>query len=209
MSIGLEAGATGVPPSNRAPEAVAAPGSALARRRVVELAESFATESAFRGFYDAALPRLYGYLLERCGRDRSVAEDLTQAAFDDAIRSRAGYDGRSEPVVWLIGIARHKLVDHFRRLEREERRRMHLVVRELALDEESGAWRLADEREDLLAALQRLTAMQRAVLLLHYADGLSVREVAREIGRSEGATESLMTRAREALRRALGEVADD
>ena len=56
-----------------------------------------------------------------------------------------------------------------------------------------------------MEALGRLTAMQRAVLILHYADGLPVRDVAREIGKSESATESLMTRARDALREAYEE----
>lgn len=85
---------------------------------------------------------------------------------------------------------------------------MHLVVRELTLDGDAGAWRKADERELLLENLGRLTAMQRAVLILHYADGMPVREVAQEIGRSESATESLLTRAREALRAAYEESDD-
>lgn len=85
---------------------------------------------------------------------------------------------------------------------------MRLVVRELTVDGDAGAWRDADERQLLLESLGRLTAMQRAALILHYADGLPVREVAREIGRSESATESLLTRARDALREAYEESTD-
>jgi RNA polymerase sigma-70 factor (ECF subfamily) len=173
--------------------------------RIVAFRGCLASEAAFRRFYDEALPRLYGYLLHRCRGDPALAEDLAQSAFAEAIRRRETFDGRSEPVTWLIGIARHKLLDHFRTLDREERRRMHLIVRELVMDRERDAWRDADERDALMAALGRLTAMQQAALILHYADGLPVREVAREIGRSESATESLLTRAREALRVAYGE----
>jgi RNA polymerase sigma-70 factor (ECF subfamily) len=183
-------------------QAVAVPDEA---QRTAEFQACFASEAAFRVFYDRALPRLYGYLVHRCNGDTALAEDLTQSAFSEAIRQRHAYDGRADPVTWLIGIARHKLVDHFRAEEREERRRLSLVVREIDLDRGDGAWRDADERELLVDALGRLTAMQRAVLILHYADGLPVREVAREIGKSESATESLMTRAREALREAYEE----
>lgn len=172
--------------------------------RVAAFEACFASEAAFRRFYDEALPRLYGYLVHRCGGDAALAEDLAQVAFTEAVRRRASYDGRADPVTWLIGIARHKLVDHFRSEERAERRRLRLVVNELALPD-GDPWSLADERELLVEALGRLTAMQRAVLVLHYADGLPVREVAREIGKSESATESLMTRARDALREAYEE----
>lgn len=172
--------------------------------RVAQLRASFASEATFRAFYDGALPRLYGYLLHRCS-DEALAQDLAQAAFTEAVRGFRSYDGAAEPVTWLIGIARHKLVDHFRAVEREERRRMRLVVRELAGEPGDAAWQSLAERELLTEALGRLTAMQRAVLILHYADGFPVRDVAREIGKSESATESLLTRARDALREAYEE----
>jgi RNA polymerase sigma-70 factor (ECF subfamily) len=181
----------------------------IATDRVAEFRACFASEAAFRRFYDHALPRLYGYLFHRCRGDAALAEDLAQTAFAEALRRRDAYDGRSDPVTWLIGIARHKLVDHFRAEERAERRRLSLIVNELTLESDDSAWRSADERELLSEALGRLTAMQRAVLILHYADGLPVREIAREIGKSESATESLMTRAREALREAYEEVRHD
>lgn len=177
--------------------------------RVAAFDACFASETAFRGFYDEALPRLYGYLFHRCRGDAALAEDLAQTAFSEAIRRRRSYDGRADPVTWLIGIARHKLVDHFRAEAREERRRLGLIVSEIHLDPEMRAWSEVDERDALVEALGRLTAMQRAVLILHYADGLPVREVAREIGKSESATESLMTRAREALREAYEEASHD
>lgn len=190
----------GAPP----PAASADPAAA----RVEDLRRCFTSEPAFRAFFDDALPRVYGYLFHRCHGDHALAEDLAQATMLDVVRQQDAFDGRSDPVTWMIAIARHKLVDHFREQEREERRRLRLVVQELRLDGDADAWREADEREALYAALSRLTAIQQAVLVLHYADGLPVREVARQIGRSESATESLLTRAREALRVAYGEAGD-
>ncbi len=177
--------------------------------RVAELGSVFLSEAGFRAFYEAALPIVYGYLFNRCGRDPTLAEDLTQLAFTEAVRAHRTYDGRSEPITWLVGIARHKLIDHFRAQDRDEHRRLRLVVREIALDREQATWRESDEREALVRALARLPAIQRAVLVLHYADGLPVKEIARQVGRSESATESLMTRAREALRAAYEEAGDD
>ncbi len=177
--------------------------------RVRAFTAAFASESAFRAFYDRALPVVYGYLVRRCGGDASRAEDLAQATFVEAVRRRGAFDGRSDPVTWVVGIARHKLIDSFRQEAREERRRLRLEVREITVDIDEVRWRRADDGEELAAALARLPALQRAALVLHYADGLPVRDVARRIGRSESATESLLTRGRVALRAAWGEASHD
>ena len=185
----------------------------LDRDRPAELrqsfAQTFASEAEFRAFYEQALPRIYGYLHDRCGGDASVAEELTQQTFVAAVRERTHFDGRSEPMTWLTAIARHKLADHFRRLEREERRRVRLAAREIEVGPDDGSWIRADDRSTVVRVLADLPALQRAVLVLHYSDGLSIREIAHELGKSESAIESLMTRAREAFRRTYGAVADD
>lgn len=169
--------------------------------RVAELASIFATDATFRAFYDRALPRVYGYLVSRCGGDRSAAEELAQETFIAAIRERRSFDGRSDPMTWLIAIARHKLTDQYRRREREEGRRLRLLVREVEVGLDASAWRSADERDEIVRVLATLPIMQRAVLVLHYADGLPVREIAAQLGKTEAAVESLMSRARDAFRK--------
>ncbi len=176
--------------------------------RSAKLAAVFASEDEFRAFYERALPRIFGYVFNRCGGDRSVAEELTQQTFSEAVRQRNAFDGKADPLTWLTAIARHKLADHFRRLDHDERRRLRLVVREIAADTEGRAWRRTDQREAIVRALAILPALQRAVLVLHYADGLSVREIGSELGKSESSIESLMTRARDAFRRSYGEPTD-
>lgn len=54
-------------------------------------------------------------------RDRAVAEDLVQEAMLGALQSHEQFRGQSTEQTWLIGILRHKIVDHFRRSEREQR----------------------------------------------------------------------------------------
>jgi RNA polymerase sigma-70 factor (ECF subfamily) len=168
------------------------------------VATVFADEGAFRAWYEHSVPRVYAYLFHRCGRDPELAEELTQQAFVEAVRSRRRFRGDSDAVTWVIGIARHKLVDHFRRAERDRRRQVALMVREIA--EARPAMLPAplgpDEIDEAMAALP---AQQRAVLVLHYMDHLPVRDVARSIGKSEAATASLLARGRDAFRQAYQE----
>jgi RNA polymerase sigma-70 factor (ECF subfamily) len=177
----------------------------LAAGREPGSAEDFvaicADEGRFRTWYEDALPRVYGYLFARTGGDTALSEDLTQQASMQAISGRDGYDGRAPILAWVCGIARNLLTDHHRRLAREERSLFRVVVKEI----EPDAGERVAQRDAILSVLRRLPALQRAVLVLHYLDGLSVRQVASAIGKSEKATESLLSRGRERFRRDLDE----
>lgn len=148
--------------------------------------------------YDAALPQVYGYLLSRCGR-AALAEDLTAETFLAAVTALRGPRPPQLSVGWLIGVARHKLVDHWRRAEREQRG-LAAVAGEPAEPDDP-----TDQQLDVLLARQvlgTLGAQHQAVLTLRYLDGLSVPEVAECLDRNVRATETLLVRARAAFRRA-------
>jgi predicted enzyme related to lactoylglutathione lyase len=70
--------------------------------------------------YDVALPHVYGYLLARCG-DTGLAEDLTAESFLAAVHAVRKPGAPDPSIPWLIGVARHKLADHWRQVEREQR----------------------------------------------------------------------------------------
>lgn len=161
----------------------------------------------FRALYDESLPHVYGYLVHRLGGNAAVAEELTQETYLAALRElRRGQEPSILCVPWLIGVARHKLVDHFRRLAREERK-LALVAGESGPDQ---AWPWSDMAVDqVLGSLHALPALQRAAVGLRYLDDLPVAEVARFLDRSVHATESLLARGRDALRRHYLEHADD
>ncbi|MBA3378785.1 MAG: RNA polymerase sigma factor [Chloroflexia bacterium] len=72
-------------------------------------------------WFDDALPRLFGNFIVRVGGRVDVAEDLTQETVLAAVTSATGPPGQTPVMAWLYGIARHKLVDHYRRDERERR----------------------------------------------------------------------------------------
>ena len=141
--------------------------------------------------YDEALPQVYGYLLARCGQ-RAVAEDLTAETFLAAVHA----DGLVS-VAWLIGTARHKLVDHWRRREREERS-LRLVEGDGGVDD---PWEVELDALRAQQVLDGLSAPHRAVLTLRYLDDLPVPRVAALLGRTVHATEALLVRARSAFRR--------
>jgi RNA polymerase sigma-70 factor (ECF subfamily) len=151
---------------------------------------------ALLDLYEDALPEVYGYLLSRCG-SRAVAEELTSETFLGAVSACRNAAAPAVSTPWLIGVARHKLVDHWRRREREERglRLVHETETETV-----DPW---DEELDALLArevLAELGAHHRAALTLRYLDGLAVPEVARLLGRTVHATEALLVRAKAAFR---------
>ncbi|MGH3265813.1 MAG: RNA polymerase sigma factor, partial [Trebonia sp.] len=117
--------------------------------------------------YDDALPHVYGYLLARCG-DAGLAEDLTADSFLAAVQA-VRKPGAPEPSApWLIGVARHKLADHWRRVEREQRG-LRLLDGEPAADD---PWETAVDRIRAGEVLARLGPHHRAALTLRYLDGL-------------------------------------
>ena len=78
------------------------------------------TPARLLDLYDRALPQVYGYLLSRCGQ-RALAEDLTAETFLAAVDAVRATPSPPLTTGWLIGVARHKLSDHWRRQAREER----------------------------------------------------------------------------------------
>ena len=163
--------------------------------------------ASVRAFYDAALPKVYSYFLSRCGGSAPVAEDLTQETFMAAVKELRRQRSIESPVGWILGIARHKLLDHLRAKERD-RRRLEAVA-SVAESEPLIEWTDDDDsRERAIAALAEVADPQRSALVLRYLDGMSVPEAARQLGKSVRATESLIARGKHSFRRAYEEAAD-
>jgi len=161
-------------------------------------------------WFDEALPRIFGYFLSRVGNRVAVAEDLTQetllAALPAAVGSRSCPIDESAVMPWLFGIARHKLMDHYRREVRDRRRFGADIDPELIdigpspplsdLDLESS-----DVRDRVIATLDKLPPRQRSALVIRYLDGCDVPATAELLGVSVHAAESLLARGRAAFRR--------
>ena len=158
-------------------------------------AEAADQGAALLAMYDRALPQVFGYLRSRAGSE-AVAEDLTAETFLAAVQAIQRDAIPNLTVAWLIGVARHKLVDHWRRQAREERSLRMLPDDDV--DEDDIAERF--ERTRAREVLDELGAHHRSALTLRYLDGLSVPEVAHHLDRTVHATEALLVRARNAFR---------
>jgi RNA polymerase sigma-70 factor, ECF subfamily len=150
---------------------------------------------ALLAMYDRALPQVFGYLRVRAGSE-SVAEDLTAETFLAAVQAIERDAVPQLTVAWLIGVARHKLVDQWRRQAREARGLQLLPDEQEVPDGVDELFERARTRE----VLEVLGPHHRAALTLRYLDGLSVPEVAHHLDRTVHATEALLVRARNAFR---------
>ena len=150
--------------------------------------------------YDHAVGEVFVYLRARCG-NRAIAEDLTAETFLAAVGQirKGGVDDVS--VAWLIGIARHKLLDEWRRSARRPR------SEPLDHDDPSepdpdgnDVWDAVIDQHLVGEVMAELGAHHRSALALRYFDGLSVPDVADHLGRTVEATETLLVRARRRFR---------
>jgi RNA polymerase sigma-70 factor, ECF subfamily len=151
--------------------------------------------------YDGSLPQVYGYLLTRCGRV-ALAEDLTAEVFLAAVDAVRRENPVTVSVPWLIGVARHKLADHWRRQAREDRHLGSIVTSEA---DSSDPWDGHINTLRARATLSKLAPQHRGALILRYVDDLPVPEVAGLLDRTVHSTEGLLVRARAAFRRAYND----
>jgi RNA polymerase sigma-70 factor (ECF subfamily) len=154
---------------------------------------------AVLALYDDALPAVYGYFVRRCG-DRGTAEDLTSETFLAAMDAARKDAPPPMTVPWLIGVARHKLADHYRR--RHDRLTVPVAeLPELPEPVDPGDdWDVELDRIVAESVLAKLPEQHRTVLALRYMDDCTVGECAELIGRTVHATEALLVRARRAFR---------
>ncbi len=153
------------------------------------LSELFRVESA----------RVHGLVLARCG-DRGAAEEITAQTFEAAAERFADERGHEVTPAWLTTVALRRLVDHWRRQGRRQRLAARVGAGEAGT---TPGPEVGDDR--IVRALDSLAPRQRAVVALRYLDDWSVAEIADGLQMSYRAAESLLARARRALRRALAE----
>jgi RNA polymerase sigma-70 factor (ECF subfamily) len=160
------------------------------------------TDEEVVALYERSVDTLYRYATRLTGGDQAWADELMQETYLQLVRRlRAGPPLQAD-TGWLIVSCRHRFLDQ---LKRDRRRRDRERRDAGALAEAAGA---AGDGP-VVDALGLLPADYRAALVLRYVDELSVPEVAREIGRSVHATESLLARARVALRAVMTRAVHD
>jgi RNA polymerase sigma-70 factor (ECF subfamily) len=156
-----------------------------------------ALDRAFTELYRAHLRDVYSYSYYRIGNHHD-AEDLTEQTFLQAYRhfARAQAESRGRPLrPWLIRIA-HNLAANY---HRDRSRRPQTNLEDAAIvSAPHQTEQLVEGREELqnvLAGVAGLADDRREALIMRFALGMDNREIARALGRSEGATKVLIHRA--------------
>ena len=154
-------------------------------------------DRAFEDLYRAHLRDVYSYAYYRVGNHHD-AEDLTEQAFLQAYRhfERARRESNGRPLrPWLIRIA-HNLASNYHR-DRARRPQAALEAVEPPADPHRTE-QIVEGREELRLVMQRLERLsddRREALIMRFALGMSNREIARALGRTDGATKVLIHRA--------------
>ncbi len=151
----------------------------------------------FAAIYEANFDRVYAYVVRRV-RERALAEDITADVFHQALANVGKFEWRGVPVAaWLYRIASNAIADHF-----QKERRSADPPATSAMDAELSQ---VERRATLYRLVGRLPADQRRVIVMRFAEERSIRDFARELGRSEGAVKQLQFRALQNLRTKMGQ----
>ena len=146
------------------------------------------SEQGFMACYRATLPEVFRYTAMLCGSDRSLAEDVVQDVYLATLSSAR--DGRVSElsIGYLVVAVRHRHLDRLRSVARESRRLRLVASSPEAID------------QFIPSLLASLPERERTALVLRYVDDLPVAQVAKELGVSTRAAESLLARATRRLR---------
>jgi RNA polymerase sigma-70 factor (ECF subfamily) len=161
-------------------------------------------KSDFARVYEEHVWTVYGFLAYRLG-DPQVAEDLTQATFERALRAWSRFDPRrASERTWLLAIARNLLIDHHRRDRSSRTEPLH----ERHAPSVAGPEERVTGSPDLSAALSKLGERDREVIALRFGADLSGPEIAHLLGLSLASVQQTASRALRKLRGLLGEPVD-
>ena len=158
---------------------------------------------AYEALIDAHYGSIYRFLL-LLAREASLAEDLTQEVFAAAWGAIDRFEGRASMATWLHRIAYNAFVDAQRR---EDRRRGHTEKasqgHQSVTHDPVSELVAAEETARVRQTLEKLDADDRAVLVLHYVQGLSYNEMANVLAQPSGTVKWLTRRALDRLRQHL------
>jgi len=159
-------------------------------------------QEAFAQLYEENFDKIYRYVVLRIG-SKTEAEDMTQQVFVNALQSISSFRWKGVPFsAWLFRIARNQVVDYLRKKKRQATAPLDESLASSDSNPELAAEHSSDI-EQLLLATERLTEAQREVISLRFAGELAIAQVAKVMGKSQGAVKALQHSAIVALRRAL------
>ena len=164
-------------------------------RALIEAAKT--DPGRFAELYEEHFDRVYAFVARRV-RERADAEDLTSEVFQHALKNLPRFEWRGVPfAAWLYRIAANAIADHVKAKSRETAIDVERIVNADSTE--------IERRASLYRSVDRLPSDQRRVIVMRFAEGKSIREIATEMSRSDGAIKQLQWRGLETLRTRLGE----
>ena len=165
-------------------------------RALVEAAQR--DPGRFAELYEGNFERVYAFVLRRV-RDREEAEDVTSDVFHRALANLGRFEWRGVPfAAWLLRIAANAIADRSLRAARDREVPEPEPREEPSLEE-------IEHRARLFRLVDRLPVDQRRVILKRFGEQKTIREIAQELARSEGAVKQLQLRGLQTLRARLGD----
>src|SRR2546425_388709 len=181
-------------------------------RLLVEAAQRDA--SRFAALYENNFEVVYAYVARRM-RDRAATEDLTSEIFHKALQNLPRFKWTGAPfAAWLLRIASNMIADRAKRVAREGNAPLNesdpsitagLVPHRGSRSSQTQQTELedAERRARVFKLIDELVGDQHRVVVMRFAEEKSIREIADELDRSEGAVKQLQFRALESLRKRL------
>jgi RNA polymerase sigma-70 factor, ECF subfamily len=165
-------------------------------RLLIEAAQK--DPSRFAELYENNFARVYAYVVRRVG-NRTETEDLTSEVFHQALANLKRFEWRGIPFsAWLFRIAANLISDRWQRSGREQ---VADDPQQIESAEASPAEiEEVERRATLFRLVESLPTEQRRVVVLRFVEQKSIKEVAREIRKTEGAVKQLQFRALCSLR---------
>jgi len=156
---------------------------------------------AFAQLYEEHFDKIYRYVTFKIG-NKTEAEDMTQQVFLNALQSISSFKWKGIPFsAWLFRIAHNQVVDYLR-----SKKRTTVPLDESLVSNDNNPQLLTEQKldiEQLILATEKLTEAQREVISLRFAGELSIAQVAKAMGKSQGAVKALQHSAIVALRKTL------
>ena len=152
------------------------------------------------GFFLELYPRLYSFVSKQTHGPHEEVEDIVQETLYHAWRDRHSFNGQSDVVTWISGIAKNRLREHRRKETRRQKamKRVANAVSDLNSSEiPEDLVETVEFKAKVLGVLGALEKKAADVLFRCYYDDKSIKEIAAESGESEDAVESRLRRARE------------
>lgn len=164
-------------------------------------------QDAFKVLYLRYSDLLFTYILHRLKNDRDAASDIWQETWIVFVEEISDFQFKCSIFTWLCAIAKNKISTYYRNIKKQE---LIQPITKLNFDIDADELDVeaidSETQSDVIAVLAELADEYRFLLEAKYIEDKTIDEISCEIGKSYKATESMLTRAREAFRKKFKQI---